>query len=237
MSSLFNVYCDESCHLQNGRDLDFVMVIGGISCPANKKEYIFNRIREIKTQYGIARNNEIKWNKVSPAKYNYYKALIDFFFDNADLSFRAIVIDKRELDFSRFNLTNDDFYYRAYFFMLGRVFVPGNQYAVYIDIKDTKGNAKAQKLHEILCSSKYDFDRKMILKVQQVRSHEVELMGLTDLLIGALSYLHRGLDTSPNAKMKLIELIRRRSGYDLRRNTWLLEPKFNLFFWHGRYGK
>lgn len=117
--------------------------------------------------------------------------------------------------------------------MLSRIFAPGNEYAIYIDIKDTKSQTKVEKLHDVLCNSRYDFNRQMIHRVQQIRSHEVEIMGLTDLLIGALSYLHRGLITS-TSKTDLVDLIRRMSGYTLASSTWPLEPKFNILVWHGR---
>ncbi len=229
---LYNIYCDESCHLQNGRCNDFVMVIGGITCPDILKKQISDQIRAIKFQYGVYRDTEIKWNKVSPAKLEYYKALVNFFFDCNYLTFRAIIVDKRGLDLQHFHLTHDEFYYRAYFLMLSRIFAPGNEYAIYIDIKDTRSQAKVKKLHDVLCNSRYDFNRRMIYRVQQIRSHEVEIMGLTDLLIGALSYLHRGVCTS-SAKTTLINLIRERSGYTLTSNTWPLEPKFNILVWHG----
>lgn len=232
-TKFYNIYCDESCHLQNGRDNDFVMVIGGIKCPDGLKKQMSDQIRAIKAQYGIARDTEIKWNKVSPGKLDYYKALVNFFFDSGCLSFRAIIINKRELNLTQFHLTHDDFYYRAYFLMLSRVLVPNSEYAIYIDIKDTRSQDKVKKLHDVLCNSRFDFKHQMIRRVQQIRSHEVELMGLTDLLIGALSYLHRGLNTN-SAKLALIDLIRQRSGYKLTSNTLPLEPKFNFFFWHGR---
>lgn len=232
-NNLYDIYCDESCHLQNGRDRDFAMVIGGITCPDTFKKQISDQIRAIKTRFGIYRDTEIKWNKVSKGKLEYYKALVEFFFECNYLTFRAIIVDKRELDLSCHNLTHDEFYYRAYFLMLSRIFAPGNEYAIYIDIKDTRSQAKVEKLHDILCNSRYDFNRRMIHRVQQIRSHEVEIMGLTDLLIGALSYLHRGLNTNM-AKTTLIDLIKQRSGYSLTSNTWPLEPKFNILVWHGR---
>lgn len=108
---------------------------------------------------------------------------------------------------------------------------PGNSYNIYLDIKDTQGESKVQKLHEYLCNSHYDFDRKIIRRVQQVRSHELELVALADLFIGALSYVHRGLHDS-KAKMEVIERIRQRSGYQLTRSTLYRENKFNLFVWH-----
>ena len=231
-SKIYNVYCDESCHLQNGRYKDYAMVIGGITCPNELKKQISDQIRAIKAQYGVYRDTEIKWNKVSPAKLDYYTALVNFFFDCSHLSFNAIIINKRELDLARLHLTHDEFYYHAYFLMLSRIFAPGREYAIYIDIKDTRSQQKVKKLHDVLCNSRYDFNRQMIHRVQQIRSNEVEIMGLTDLFIGALSYLHRGLNTNA-AKLALIELIRQRSGYSLTSNTWPLEPKFNILVWHG----
>lgn len=234
MSQLYNIYCDESCHLQNGRDNDFAMVIGGITCPDSKKKEIFDEIRAIKAKYGIYRDTEIKWNKVSPAKFDYYKSLIDFFFDCKDLTFRAIIIDKRKVELNHYHLSHDDFYYRAYFMMLERIFVPGNEYSIYIDIKDTRSENKVKGLHDTLCNSQLDFNHQMIKKIQQIQSSDVELMGLTDLLIGALSYLHRHIESGSEAKKKLIDVIRQSSGYSLLSNTLTLEPKFNILVWHGQ---
>lgn len=236
MGQLFNIYCDESCHLTNDSFNSSAMVIGGIICPNDKKKEIFNRIREIKKEHGIAIGAEIKWNKVSPAKINYYLDLINYFFDNSDLHFRAIVIpDKQLLRHDEFNQTADDFYYKTYFNMLKTVLEPGNEYAIYIDIKDTRSQHKVEKLHEILCNNNYDFKREIIKRLQQIKSNEVELMGLADLLIGAMSYLHRGLSSS-DAKKSIIEKIRQRSGYKLTSSTLYRENKFNLFIWHQRNG-
>ena len=85
----------------------------------------------------------------------------------------------------------------------------------------------------MLCNNAYDFSKKIIDRVQRIHSHEAELLQLADLLIGALSYLHRGL-TDSQAKLTLIERIRHRSGYKLTQNTLLRESKFNLMIWCGR---
>ena len=118
--------------------------------------------------------------------------------------------------------------------MLKTILEPGKEYAIYIDIKDTRSQEKVAKLHNVLCNSNYDFNRNMIRRIQQIRSHEVELMGLTDLLIGAMSYLHRGLRGS-EVKLDLIERIKQRSGYTLLSNTLYRENKFNLFIWKSKY--
>lgn len=235
MGELINIYCDESCHLEHDPINVTAMVIGGILCPDAKKKEANDRIREIKMEHGIKADAEIKWNKVSPSMLPLYMDLINYFFDNSDLHFRAVVIpDKRVLDHERFNQTHDDFYYKTYFRMLKTVLEPGKEYAIYIDIKDTHSQEKVTKLRNVLCNSNYDFNRNMIRRIQQIRSHEVELMGLADLLIGAMSYLHRGLKES-KTKLALIERIRQRSGYTLLSNTLYRENKFNLFIWKIKY--
>lgn len=229
MAQLYNIYCDESCHLEH--DGETAMTIGGVWCPYEKKDEIFHRIREIKQEHKLSKNFEIKWNKVSNGQLDFYMDIVNYFFDNSDLHFRVLVIpNKNELRHSLFNQTHDDFYYKMYFNMLKTLFEPNCAYNIYIDIKDTRGQKKVEKLHNVLCNNHYDFNRSMIRKVQQVRSEEVELVALADLLIGALSYVHRGKDTSA-AKLQLIQRIKSRSGYSLIASTLYREDKFNIFVW------
>ena len=235
MKQIFNIYCDESCHLEH--DGEKAMVIGGVWCSLSKKDEIFRRLREIKEKHGLSKRFEIKWNKVSKGQLNFYMDVINYFFDNSDLHFRVLVIpNKQELDHEAFNQCHDTFYYKMYFNMLKTLFEPDCEYNIYIDIKDTRGQKKVEKLQEVLCNSHYDFNREMIRKIQQVRSDEIELIALADLLIGAISYLHRGINTS-EAKLKLIERIKARSGYNLTASTLYRENKFNIFVWRGGYGK
>jgi len=96
MSPIYNVYCDESCHLE--RDHQPVMVLGAVWCPLEKSHEISVRIREIKTSHGLSPKFESKWTKVSPAKQVFYLDLLDYFFDDDDLHFRALIVpDKTKL--------------------------------------------------------------------------------------------------------------------------------------------
>ena len=186
MDRTYNIYCDESCHLEHDRQK--AMVLGGIWCSYGNRKKIARQLRALKTEYRLSPIFEVKWNKVSPARVDFYLALVDFFFDNPDLHFRAFIIpDKSELHHEAFCQTHDEFYYKCYFRLLKTLLEPGNSYNIYLDIKDTQGESKVQKLHEYLCNSHYDFDREMIRRVQQVRSHELERVALADLFIGALS--------------------------------------------------
>lgn len=226
----YNIYCDESCHLEN--DNSKVMVLGAIWCPIEKRREIFTRIREIKVQYSLPKYFEIKWNKVSPAKVDFYLQLMDYFFDDDDLHFRALVVpDKTALNHTFFNQTHDTFYYKMYFDMLKVILAPVNAYNIYIDIKDTRSQNKVEHLCQVLRNNHYDYDNKIIKKVQQIQSHEAEALQLADLLIGAIGYLHRGLNSN-QAKLQLIDRMQKRSGYNLRHSTLYREDKTNLFIWH-----
>jgi len=225
----YNIYCDESCHLEN--DGINTMVLGAMWCPKIKHKEIFTRIREIKENHGLPKNFEIKWNKVSSSKINFYKNLIDYFFDDDDIYFRALVVpNKNELKHDEYNQTHDEFYYKMYFDLLKVIFAPDDTYNIYIDIKDTRSQEKVDKLTEVLRNNRYDFKDKIIRKVQQVNSKEVELLQLADLFIGAVGYVNRGLTTS-ESKLKLIKRIQERSGYGLMQTTLLRENKTNIFIW------
>jgi hypothetical protein len=80
----------------------------------------------------------------------------------------------------------------------------------------------------------YDFRREIIERTQTVRSHEIELLQLTDLLVGIISYANRKLQTSP-AKLALLQRMRERSGYKLTNKTLYLENKVNLFVWEANW--
>lgn len=231
MSETFNIYCDESCHLENDRQK--AMVLGAVWCPLDKTREIAVRLREIKQKHGLPSSFEVKWTKVSPAGKSLYLDVVDYFFDDDDLHFRALIVpDKTLLRHEAFpGQDHDGWYYKMYFDMLKVIFWPDARYRIYLDIKDTRGAQKAAKLHEVLCNDRYDFSRKVIERLQLVHSHEIEQLQLADLLIGAVAYLNRGLQRN-GGKMAVIERMRQRSGYDLTRSTLLREEKVNIFRWH-----
>lgn len=227
MARIYNVYCDESCHLE--RDGHPIMLIGGIRCPLSKVQEISLSIREIKERHKA--RGEIKWTKVSSSRIEFFKNIIDYFFSNKDLHFRCLIVnDKSRLNHSAFNQgSHETFYYKMYYSMLKIILDPVNVYNIYVDIKDTRSHQRVDKLKEVLCNNFYDFTGDMIRKIQQIRSEESEIMQIADLLIGAVGYLNRELSTNA-AKMEIINHIQSKSRLTLRNKTSLYNRKFNLFF-------
>lgn len=232
---IYNIYCDESCHLEH--DGINVMVLGATWCKADCAKDIFRDIRQIKAKHGLSKKFEAKWKKISPAKLDFYLELVDYFFDCEALHFRAVLIpDKKVLDHARYNQSHDDWYYKMLFRMLDVIIDPQYLYRIYIDIKDTRSEQKRAKLQDVLRNNQYDLSGQIIERVQQIRSYEVEIMQMTDLFIGAIAYKNRHL-TSSEAKKKIVERIQERSGKSLICSTCRKESKFNILRWQAGGGK
>lgn len=226
-----NIYCDESCHLE--KDRQSVMLLGAIWCPKTEVKKHASALREIKER-NYSRG-ELKWTKVSASRKSFFIEILEYFFSTDGLKFRCLIVDnKKYLDHSYYNLgSHDSFYYKMYFYLLRNILSAINKYNIYLDIKDTCSQRKINILRDVLCNSFHDFERKMINRIQHVRSKEVELLQLTDFLIGAISYSSRHLSSS-RSKLAIVSRIQKLSGLNLKDTTPPWEEKFNLFFFSPR---
>jgi len=216
MKKTFNIYCDESCHLEN--DHKDYMLLGSVSSAYNQVKGHTERIKAIKDKHKF--NAEIKWSKVSPSKQQFYIDLIDYFFAT-DLRFRAIVVDKSKINTDDY----DTFYYKMYYQLLNHNKNSMYSYNVYLDIKDTHSAFKVQKLKEIL-NTKYGVFR----NVQNIRSHESTLMQVADFIMGAISYNLNNTSSNTSAKQSIIDKIAKHSKQELINSSTFNEKKLNLFF-------
>lgn len=233
MDHIINMYCDESCHLEH--DGINVMGLGSVWCKKENVKEINQRICEIKERNGVPRNAEVKWTKIGPVKKQLYVDLVNYFFDNDDLNFRVLIVpDKSCLDHERFSQTHDIWYYKMYFEMLKVVFDHGFQYNVFVDIKDSHSSERVRHLHDVCCNDMYDFSHEIIRRIQPIRSHEVQIMQLVDILLGAVTYENREFSHDENrseTKAAIVNLVKQRSGYSLKKTTYLRENKFNILIW------
>lgn len=229
MSTIINIYCDESCHLPN--DGQRAMVLGALWCFKAKVYAHHKTIADLKDRYRLSPYFEIKWTKISAGKRDFYLDLVNYFFDQRTMGFRAWVIpDKSILSHNDYHQTHDEWYYKMYFYLLRNMISTDKKYHIYLDIKDTRSRAKLRKLREVLSNANYDFSRQVIERIQHVHSHDIGLIQLVDLLIGAISYHARGLSGS-STKNDIVQLIKNKTGLSLNRNTLPRERKFNICIW------
>jgi hypothetical protein len=218
MSKTFNIYCDESCHIEH--DHKPYMFLGSISVAYNQVKMHTEQIKELKQKHNFY--GEIKWTNVSKSKFHFYMALVEYFFAT-DLKFRTVGVEKSKIDNDAFGQCYDDFYYKMYYYLLNHNLNSLYSYNVYLDIKDTLSAYKVNKLKEIL-NAKFGVFR----NVQNIRSHESLLMQLADFMMGAISYHHNNEPQANQAKVQVIKKIQHHSGESLMKTNY--SDKLNLFF-------
>jgi len=230
VENVYNIYCDESCHLEN--DGQKAMVLGAIWVPKIYATRINRQIREIKSRHGYDDRYELKWVRISKRNLPLYLELIEYFFNKNTLRFRAIVIpEKEKLNHSQFqHKTHDNWYYRMYFRLIRNILRKDKKYHIYLDIKDTCSQKKVEELQNVLANSIYDFDHRIIERIQSVDSTDISILQLGDILIGALSYFNRGLKEN-EAKVAIVEKIKACSGLNLGKSTLPSATKLNIFVW------
>ena len=227
----YNIYCDESCHLVSN-DSKY-MLIGAVYCPKNKVKKINEYIEHLKENYNISNKIELKWNKIDKKTEKLYLDIINYFFNNDDLKFRVIVIDKTKLDHEKYNQTENEFYHKAYYEMLKYIIIPGNSYNIYPDIKDTNSYYYHQVMLDYLRIKMQDTNKRTIKKVQPIRSYEAPILQINDILIGALSYHYRNLSKN-SVKLNIISEIKKLYQNDLNETSYCSNTKFNIFIWRSR---
>jgi hypothetical protein len=216
----YNIYCDESTHIEN--DGQPYMILAYISTPYHLLKMHNKNIREMKMEHFY--RGEMKWSSISKSQYPFYNKLIDYFFSNDELNFRAIIIDKSKLNHKAYNQDHNTFYDKMYYQLLNKKIYPDCHYNIYLDIKDTHSYVKARSLKKYL-----ERDYNNIRNLQIIRSYESELMQLSDVLMGAINYKLRGLN-KVTAKNNIIDKIEKLRSKPLTMQTKEAETKFNLFF-------
>ncbi len=194
MEKVFNLYCDESCHLKNNGN--HVSILGYIGIDSEKTKEHKQAIKDIREKHKIF--TEIKWNKVSKSKMNFYKDIIEYFL-KSDMIFRGIIIPT---GYRGHNHVGEDDFYLMYFKLLSHQLNMNYTYNIYIDIKDTHSHLKVKELRDKLNTNapiKHN-------NVQTIRSYESIFIQITDLILGAFSY-ELNVENKTDAKKTLSDIL------------------------------
>lgn len=228
MSNQYNIYCDESCHLEH--DQQKAMVLGCTILPFDLVKTATDEIKAIKIKHGLHPMTEIKWTKVSQNKAEMFNEIVSYFIHNSNIEFRCVLIpDKSILNHKAYNQSNDDFYYKMFTLALSKLIVPGSLYNIYFDYKDKHENSRVNILKNDL-QAKLNIVNLDEIHTQLIHSFESQIMQLTDILIGAVIYRNRGIETN-EAKIKLIRILEHELRIDLTKTSYYNYTKFNILAW------
>lgn len=220
----FNIYCDESTHLPH--DGHPYMIYGYVSVASNQIKMIKQQLKEIKKKYEFC--GEWKWTGLHDATFHMYKDLVEYFFSISGLNFRAVIVNKDQIDENRPDYTFNDFYFRMYFQLLHHKTDMSAIHNIYFDVKDTCSQEKLHKLRNIL---KYNTS---IGNFQFIRSHESVFMQLADVLMGAINYnlriIKKDIEGKVIAKRKIVDYIDSKTPISLTCTSPFSAKKINLFY-------
>ncbi|MDX2080316.1 MAG: DUF3800 domain-containing protein [Terrimicrobiaceae bacterium] len=223
---VLHLFCDESRHLPHDREA--FMLLGLISCPADKARTYHLELRAIGREHGLTDDYEMKWTHVRPGKLPFYQAVLSWFLTKEDLFFRALLLPDKNEVFQRLPDDSQDMaYYRLYAQLLGSAFTDNAKHRAFLDMKDTRGGKKLQELESLLRLQIDDLNSKKILGLQQMQSHEARLLQLADVLLGAVGAAHSG-SALPTAKQALVNQLADAIGSPLSWDTAAYSSKFAI---------
>lgn len=221
-----NIFIDETSHLEY--DNHYSMCVGYIQVKVKDYQQIKADIKKIQYQYKSP--FELKWSKFSKSRLPYYKALVDYFY-KSDLSFRCVVVKPKSLlNHRQYNQgKHDNFYYKMIYFLILSS-VEKYNCSVFLDIKDTRGKEKLNKIEEVF-ENKFKI-KKPFNSIQHLRSEDNIFIQLADFFIGTVNYKCRAknenLETN-QAKQEFIMYLEKKIGFSLDNTTPPWEEKFNIF--------
>ena len=219
----YKIFCDESNHLLNTKSN--LMVNGAILVKEDEVEQINRDIKSLKYKHNYF--NELKWTKLLNSKKDFYRELIDYFFDN-EMKFKATFIpNKKENVHEIYGNSHDKFYYIVYFYTMRNFINPSDEYKIYLDYKDINGGKRIKELEKTLGQQAQKCD------IYIIQSQESQILQLCDIFIGVIGYKNRtDLDTKKSEiKLFIIEYLEEKLGYPLVATAPWIE-KFNIFRWY-----
>lgn len=220
------VYCDESrpelfvgAGTKSGKS-----IIGSLWMPAEFRVTLKHDVAALREKHGVW--GEFKWNKVSPSKLDFYRALIAYFFDHDELQFRAIAVDAGKLNLTRFHQDDAELgFYKFYYQLLTHWIAPQRKYSIYCDDKVNRDRKRLPVLQNVLRNANRSA---AITCLQAVPSHQSTAVQLCDVLMGATQWCANGGQGTSGAKRTVVGDIERRLGRNIA-PTWQSERKFNIF--------
>jgi len=225
----YKIFCDESNYMLN--DTSDIMINGAIKIDETYLLKVKKYIKYLRHKYSYY--TEIKWTKLLTKQWNFYKELIDYFFDSDFMQFKAtLVVNKSNAIHKKYNRDHNEFYYVVYYYTLRDMMDLQSNFKIYFDYKDSLGGERVRKLKEILSYKGYQNSEFTI-----IQSNESQLIQLCDVFVGAIGYANRE-DIQKNSKIKkqIVEYLDNKIRKSCQSSCTIFqtkpwEKKFNIFRW------
>lgn len=223
----FEVYCDESqpdvFWSKSVGHARFLM-IGGLWLPAEKRVAVKAQINELKARTGFS--VEVKWSKAHADNEALFRGLIDLFAGSDSLRFRCIAVEGNKVNLVHFHENDAELgFYKFYYQLIKHWILDFNHYKVFCDEKTNRAGDRLKTLRRTLDLANMS---SVVESVQALPSHEVVLLQLADVLLGAASSRLNGTLSTGSVKERLVLHLEGLLGRPIA-PTPRSEQKFNVF--------
>lgn len=232
---MIEIYCDESRQdlLTSSKPTAVYTLIGSLWMTKEIRLYLTGRTLALREEHNVW--GEIKWSKVSPSKIEFYKDLIDLFFESQKMPyFRCILIESDKVDNDKYNSGDCELgFYKFYYQVLYHwIYTNPINCRVFCDIKENRDKNRLKTFHRIL---QYTSNGR-VEAVQALRSSDTPMLQFCDFLLGMASARLNESVIQGSAKFALIEYFEKQLGMKIsptNRNV----RKYNVFRIKLRGGK
>lgn len=228
--AFIEIYCDECRQdlISNKKSINEhnqYIVLGGIWIAKEYREDFKNQFKALQTKYNVY--GEVKWNKVSNSKLEFYKKVVKLFFKYSEdkVSFRSIVIDAKKIDVDMYDKGSSELgFYKFYYQLIYHKVENNDQYSIFLDYRKDKSKRRAYELKQFINKK---CKNNIIENVQFINSKESILLQVEDVIMGAVGYkFNYGYKGKSKAKNEIVKLIEK---YQIIDETSKNEKKFNIF--------
>jgi len=224
---MIEIYCDESRQdLLVSRKPEYTYtLIGSLWMTKAIRLELSGQIKTLREQYNVW--GEIKWNKASPSKLEFYKRLIDLFFESGKMPyFRCICVDSKKVDNEEFNSGDGELGFYKFYYQVLYHWINANPITcqVFCDIKENRDKKRLKTLYDCLQNT----SNGTVVSVQALRSSDTPMLQFCDFLLGLSSAQLNSAVNEKSAKFELITYFEDKLGSKIC-PTNLNVRKYNVF--------
>ena len=202
-------FLDETGILKKNDDLYFALGV----IKTDRPHELQNAIRSIRDKMHFY--EEIKWNKMSPVKFEICKDIVELFIKNKSACFSCIIINKAEMDFKKY--FKDDLFkvYKSFSVLLLKNNIKEDEISTVVADDYFYPDGKNLELATRAIINDH-YKKLVVASFLQINSKASDLLQITDLLLGSVIYdlkLRKNLIKEyPNFKFKMLNLLHQKLG-------------------------
>lgn len=222
-----DVFCDESMPDLLGKNCQEpkFMVIGALKIPRSLRQEINGKIKDLRNEYSCY--GEFKWGRISDKKLEFYKSVVDLFFESR-MKYRCIAVDASRVDLKRYHDNNSELaFYKFYYEVFQGQLPLNNSYRIYCDERTTHNNHRWDELKKVLKNA----SACRIDDIYPIQSKLNAMVQMSDLLTGCVQARFNSVNQNlclSEAKLAVLKHLEDKLGHSIKR-TEKSEQKFNVF--------